>query len=106
MPWKPSQVHIPGLLLTVLAAVILLLTLIPYAARTLFTPPLRGYNGLRFELFYYLAIALIPVALWLVPAFVRQLAAQLTARTGSSSADPGSTCDSPLRHRHSFGRLY
>jgi hypothetical protein len=74
MPWKPWQVHLFSLLTISLLAVVLLLTLIPYAARTFFSPPLRGYGGVRFELVYYLTVALIPIALWLVPAFVRYLA--------------------------------
>src|SRR6266446_6785482 len=74
MPWKPWQVHLFSLLIISLLAVAVLLTLIPYAARTFFSPRLRGYGGVRFELVYYLTVALIPIALWLVPAFVRHLA--------------------------------
>jgi hypothetical protein len=74
MSWKPLWVHFVGLLATAVAAAGLLLSVVPHAARVLFTPPLRGYEGVRFELLYYLLVALIPVALWLVPAFVRQLA--------------------------------
>jgi hypothetical protein len=73
MSWRPWKVHFVGLLTSIALAVLLLLTLIPYLARVLFTPPLRGYNSLRFELLYYLVVALLPVALWLVPAFVRLL---------------------------------
>lgn len=74
MAWKPSRVHLLGVAATVAVAIVLLLTVIPWAARDLFSPSLRGFGGLRAEPFYYLAVALIPVVLWLVPAFVRWLA--------------------------------
>ena len=74
MVGKPGRIHLLGLLAVIVASVSLLLTLVPYLARVLFTPPLRGYNGIRFELFYYSALALIPAALWLVPALLRRLA--------------------------------
>jgi hypothetical protein len=74
MSWKPWTVHLLGLLTISLVTVVLLLTLVPYAARSFFTPPLRGYAGVRFELLYYFTIALIPIGLWLVPSFLRFLA--------------------------------
>ena len=73
MSWRPWKTHLLGLLATSLVSILLLVTLIPYLARTLFSPPLRGY-GARFELLYYLTVALIPVLVWLIPAFVRKLA--------------------------------
>jgi hypothetical protein len=73
MAARPWKTHLLGLLATSLVATFLLVTLVPYLARTLFSPPLRGY-GARFELLYYLIVAMIPVLVWLIPAFVRQLA--------------------------------
>lgn len=74
MSWKPWKVHVFGLLTISLVAVVLLLTLVPYAARSFFTPALRGYGGVRFELLYYFTIAFIPIVLWLIPSFLRLLA--------------------------------
>jgi len=47
---KPWQVHLHGLFIISLFAVVLLLTLVLYAASTFFLPPLGGYGGVRFEL--------------------------------------------------------
>lgn len=74
MSTRPWKTHLLGLATTSILSTVLLLTLIPYAARTFFDPPLRGYGGVRFELLYYLTLALIPALLWLVPAFIRHLA--------------------------------
>lgn len=69
MSWTPGRVHLVGVLVTIAVAVVLLVTVVPFVARELFTPALRGYGSLRAEPFYYLTVALIPVVLWLIPAF-------------------------------------
>ena len=74
MAWTSRRIHLTAIMIAVAVAVTLLTTLVPYAARYFFTPPLEGYNRVRGEVFYYLAIGLIPVALWLVPFFTRRLA--------------------------------
>ena len=74
MTWTPRRVHLTAIIITITVAVTLLATLIPFAARKFFRPPLEGYSRLRGEVFYYLAIGLIPVGLWLVPSFTRRFA--------------------------------
>ena len=71
---SPGRVHLLGAVATIGVAIGILATLVPYCANNYFTPPLKGYDRLRGEVFYYLVIGLIPIALWLVPSFVRRLA--------------------------------
>jgi hypothetical protein len=73
MSRKPLLIHLAGIVAAVLVAVLLLVTLIPYGASHLFSPPLKGYSSLRAELFYYLIVALLPVAIWLIPPLTRHL---------------------------------
>jgi hypothetical protein len=77
MSRTPLLIHLVGIVVCVVVAVVLLLTLVPYGASTLFSPPLRGYSSLRFELFYYLIVALLPVAIWLVPPLNRHLGMEM-----------------------------
>lgn len=74
MSRRPSRMHLLGVVATAIVAAGLLSTLVPYCAENLFNPPLKGYNRITGELFYYLVIALIPVLLWLIPSLVRRLA--------------------------------
>jgi hypothetical protein len=73
MSRRPLWTHLVGVVAAVVVAVLLLVTLIPYGASSLFSPPLKGYSSLRFELLYYLIVALLPVAIWLIPPLVRHL---------------------------------
>jgi len=65
--------HVAGILVAIAVAVLLLVSLIPYTANMLFSPPLKGYSSLRFELLYYLTVALVPVLIWLIPPVSRHL---------------------------------
>jgi hypothetical protein len=106
MSRSPLWIHLLGITATVAVAVTLLVTLVPYGASSLFSPPLKGYSSLRSELFYYLAVALVPVAIWLVPPLVRHLGMGMVGihrlilgRSGFYVRFPGR---SPLRFRNTL----
>jgi hypothetical protein len=70
---RPTVVHLIGVVIASIVAIILLRTLIPYLSDLVFPISLRN-TGVRAVSTYYLTIALIPVALWLIPPFLRFLA--------------------------------
>lgn len=73
MTLRPGTVHVVGVIVAAIVAILLLQTLIPYLSALVFPVPLRN-TGIRSVSTYWLTVALIPVVLWLVPPFLRFLA--------------------------------
>jgi len=71
---KPGRAHLIGVVVTIIVAVVLLVTLFPYLNRLVFPGTRRGIFAIRLEPFYYLALGLIPVVMWGIPPLLRALA--------------------------------
>ncbi|MDD1743924.1 MAG: hypothetical protein LUO85_04780, partial [Methanomassiliicoccales archaeon] len=89
MAWKPGKSHLVGVILTVIVAIILLVTLFPYLNRIVFPGARRGRSAIQLEPFYYLALALIPVVMWGIPPILRALARGTLAAHGTINRRSG-----------------
>jgi len=71
---KPGIIHLIGVVITIVVAIILLVTLFPFLNRIFFPGIRRGTFAIRLEPFYYLALGLVPVIMWGIKPLLRALA--------------------------------
>lgn len=76
---RPGTIHLVGWLITLAAAIVLLITVFPRLVVAYFPRP-QLLMGLRGEGIDFLFVALVPVLVWLAPPLVRGLA-RMTHRT-------------------------
>src|SRR2546428_1783967 len=91
---RAARRHILGFVVVLAVALFLHYGVLPFFVRRV---------GIRETPAYFLAIALVPIALWLVPAFSRALARGASKPIENCSARRASTCGCRPRSRSVCG---